>query len=162
MQTLILPGFSDKNKDWVNEVANNLDINGIIRPFHWAHWTDEGKKFDAQEKAELIVKHAKGDNLNIIAKSLGTLVACKLYLLIPDQIERMVLCGIPVKDLKYDEILTIKNTLKSNEEDFICFQNSKDPHGSYEKVKDFGKVRYFESNTHEYPYFSEFQDFLGN
>lgn len=86
MQTLILPGYSSNNKEWVDETANNLRVEGIIRPFHWAHWRDENVKFDAKEKAELIVKHIKGDKVNIIAKDEGLEVANILKTLIPDQI----------------------------------------------------------------------------
>lgn len=50
MQTLILPGYSSSNRDWVDEVAQNLKVDGIIRPFYWMHWTDESQKFDPQEK----------------------------------------------------------------------------------------------------------------
>ena len=49
MQTLILPGYSSKNKAWTDEVAKNLKVDGVIRPFYWAHWTDEEVKFDAYE-----------------------------------------------------------------------------------------------------------------
>ena len=33
MQTLILPGYSASNKDWVDEVTKTLKVEGIIRPF---------------------------------------------------------------------------------------------------------------------------------
>lgn len=86
MQTLILPGYSASNKDWVDEVTKTLKVEGIIRPFYWMHWTDENSKFDVQEKAELIVKHIRGDKVNIIAKDEGLEVANILKSLIPDQI----------------------------------------------------------------------------
>jgi len=50
------------------------------------HWTDSDSKFDPQEKAELIIKHIKGDKVNIIAKDEGLEVANILKSLIPDQI----------------------------------------------------------------------------
>src|SRR3989339_708172 len=99
MQTLILPGYSSKNKDWVDAVANNLKFDGIIRPFYWMHWTDETKKFNATEKVILIAKHVKDEKLNIIAKSIGTLVCAMTTNLIPDQINKIIFCGIPVNDI---------------------------------------------------------------
>lgn len=86
MQTLILPGFSASNKDWVDEVAQTLKVEGIIRPFYWMHWTDVNSKFDAQEKADLIIKHLRGEKANIIAKDEGLEVANLIKLQIPDQI----------------------------------------------------------------------------
>lgn len=86
MQTLILPGYSASNKEWVDETAKNLKVEGTIRPFYWMHWSDESSKFDVQEKADLIIKHIKGDKVNIIAKDEGLEVANILKNLIPDQI----------------------------------------------------------------------------
>ena len=54
MQTLILPGYSASNKEWVDETAKSLKVEGTIRPFYWMHWTDETSIFNAQEKAKLL------------------------------------------------------------------------------------------------------------
>jgi len=86
MQTLILPGYSASNKDWVDQTAKNLKVEGTIRPFYWMHWTDENSKFDVQEKADLIAKHLRGEKVNIIAKDEGLEVANILKSLLPDQI----------------------------------------------------------------------------
>lgn len=86
MQILILPGYSSENKEWVDDVANNLKTSDTIRPFYWMHWTDSNSKFDAQEKAELIVKHLRGEKAKIVAKDEGLEVADALRSLIPNQI----------------------------------------------------------------------------
>lgn len=86
MQTLILPGISKEDKTWVDGTASSLNVEGVIRPFYWMHWTDESFKFDPQEKAELIKKHLRGEKANIIAKDEGLEVANHLKSLIPDQI----------------------------------------------------------------------------
>lgn len=86
MQTLILPGYSASNKEWVDETAKNLKVESTIRPFYWMHWTDENSKFDVQEKAELIAKHLRGEKANIVAKDEGLEVAKILKSLLPNQI----------------------------------------------------------------------------
>lgn len=86
MQTLILPGISKDDKNWVDETANNLKSKDIVRPFYWMHWTDETSVFNAQEKAELIAKHLRGEKANIIAKDEGLEVANILKSMIPDQV----------------------------------------------------------------------------
>lgn len=86
MQTLILPGYSASNKEWVDETAKSLKVEGTIRPFYWMHWTDPNSKFDVQEKAELIAKHLRGEKANLIAKDEGLEVANILKSLLPDQI----------------------------------------------------------------------------
>lgn len=160
MQTLILPGYSDSNKDWVDSVAKSLTVGDIIRPFYWAHWTDPVKVFDPREKAELIARHTKGENVNIVAKSLGTLVAAYVIELIPDQIEKIIFCGIPLKDLKPEEIEKIKEVIAKNNSKFVGFQNSSDPHGQFNDVKDFGNMVVKEASDHNYYYFEEFNSFL--
>lgn len=89
MQTIILPGISKEDKNWVDETAQKLKsegVEGIIRPFYWMHWTDDSQKFDLQEKAELIAKHLRGEKVNIIAKNEGLEIANVLKTLIPNQI----------------------------------------------------------------------------
>lgn len=160
MQTLILPGYSSSNKEWVNEVAKTLDVEGLIRPFYWMHWTDEAQKFDPQEKADLIAKHIRGDKVNIIAKSLGTLVASLVCKMIPNQIEKVILNGIPLRDINGEELETIKSAIELNRGKIMIFQNNNDPHGSFDEVKDFGNVVMKERDDHEYPFFTDFQNFL--
>lgn len=86
MQTLILPGISKEDKKWVDETAKSIKSEDTIRPFYWMHWTDETNIFNAQEKAELIAKHLRGEKAKIIAKDEGLEVADILKFLIPDQI----------------------------------------------------------------------------
>lgn len=92
MQTLILPGYSASDKEWVDETTKNLNVEGtmnstgVIRPFYWMHWTDQNSKFDIQEKAELIAKHLRGESAKIIAKDEGLEVANILKSILPDQI----------------------------------------------------------------------------
>lgn len=160
MQTLILPGYSISNKEWVDETAKNIESKDIIRPFYWMHWTDENSKFDPQEKAELIAKHIRGDKVNIIAKSLGTLVCSYLYRIVPNQIEKIIFCGIPLKSLNEEEIELIKKCIVSKQRKLVGFQNINDPLGSFEQVKDFGNIKMTNRDDHSYPFFEEFNKFL--
>jgi hypothetical protein len=160
MQTLVLPGYSIKNKTWADEVCRNLKIDGIIRPFYWMHWTDESDKFDAKEKAQLIAKHVKGNSVNIIAKSIGTLVASYLYELVPNQIEKVIFCGIPINGFDEEKIEVVKKCITGKGNNFLGFQNTSDPYSNFDKVKDFGNIVAKERSNHEYPYFDEFNKFL--
>jgi len=86
MQTLILPGISKEDKTWVDETAKSLKSKDLIRPFYWMHWTDESSIFNAQEKAELIAKHLRGEKANIVAINEGLEVSNILKSLLPEQI----------------------------------------------------------------------------
>lgn len=165
MQTLILPGFSEKNREWAYLTATKLQVDGQIRPIYWDHWTDPDYKFIPEEKANLISLHTKGDDVNIIAKSIGTLVASMVIQSIPKQIKKVILCGIPLRDLSMGEKDIITDCLNAfDKSKIICFQNDSDPHGGYDEVKAFLptdiKVVKVQRADHEYPNFAEFNDFL--
>lgn len=160
MQTLILPGYSSENKSWVDDVAKNLKINGIIRPFYWMHWTDENNIFEVNKKALLIAKHLKGDKFNIIAKSIGTLVASLICNMIPDNIEKVIFCGIPLADINSDELEIIKSVIFRFNTKFVGFQNKLDPHGTFDEVRGFGNIIMTDRTDHSYPFFEKFDKFL--
>ncbi len=164
MQTVILPGGSSKNKVWLDECAKEIQVDGIVRPITWDHWLDPAEKFDPKEKATLISHHSRGDKLNIIAKSIGSLVAAYIIEAIPTQIEKVIICGIPIHDISDDEKETIKKVLSGlNPKNLLCIQNEADPHGTYSEVKNFlpniniiSKPR----SDHDYPYYEDFNSFL--
>ncbi len=165
MQTVILPGGSAKNKEWIDTVAANLDVEGIIRPISWDHWLDPSKKFYPKEKADLIANHTKGSKLNIVAKSIGCLVAAYVIEQIPGQINKVILNGIPLADLNEMEKQTIKKSLiMLNPKNLICIQNSQDTHASYSDVEMFlpegTNLIEKERTDHEYPYFEDYASFL--
>ncbi|MBI1864085.1 alpha/beta hydrolase, partial [Candidatus Woesebacteria bacterium] len=95
MITFILPGYSPSNKDWALDIADTLEVNHEIRPVLWEHWMDAEKRFLPQKKAQDLMDILKSGHANIIAKSVGTLVAALVVKKIPDQIEKVILCGIP-------------------------------------------------------------------
>jgi pimeloyl-ACP methyl ester carboxylesterase len=167
MITFILPGYSSGNKEWADEVAKNLKLDGQIRPIYWDHWEDETQTFKPQEKKDLIVRHSKGDPFNIIAKSVGTLVAALIVKEVPTQVEKVILCGIPTVS---DERLKMFQEAFGNfpSEKITIFQNQKDPFATDSEVIDFMKkvnpkikVISKDRKDHHYPYYQEFQDFLG-
>lgn len=165
MITFILPGFSIKNKEWLEETAKQIKTEGYVRPIFWDHWDDPSQKFDAKEKADLISRHSKGDKINIIAKSIGCLVAAYIIEKIPTQINKVILCGIPINDITEDEKESIKKVLAGLDfKKLICFQNANDPHGRYQEVKSYlsegTKVISKDRSDHDYPYFPEFEDYL--
>lgn len=168
MITFILPGYSPRNKEWADEVARNLKLEGQVRPVYWDHWEDESQTFKPKEKAELITRHLKGDNINIIAKSVGTLVAALIAKEIPEKIEKIILCGIPTVS---EERLKISKEAFSSfpSERIIVFQNQKDPFTTDSEVIEFMKkvnpkiiVNSMPRGDHHYPYYEEFQNFLSS
>ena len=91
MVTFVLPGYSAKNKEWAEEMAERLKLDGQIRPIYWDHWENPEKLFKPKEKARLIAGLAVKNRVNIIAKSVGTLVAAYVVGSIPEQINKVIL-----------------------------------------------------------------------
>lgn len=168
MVTLIIPGYSSLNKKWLEETASNIKTEGEIRPIYWGHWTDESIKFDAKTKADLLDGVSGKRVVDIIAKSVGTLVATYLIEKSPEKIRKVILCGIPVNDLSEDDKEVYKNALRKISLSNVLFiQNNEDPHGGTDALKgllaEFGKdveVISKERDDHEYFFQSDFDKFL--
>jgi hypothetical protein len=92
----------------------------------------------------------------------------KLLGLIKSKIRKIILCGIPLNDLREEDIASYKILEDiAHPEDIICFQNSGDLHGNYREVLEFldkinSKVKIISKNslTHEYPYTGDFVKYL--
>ncbi len=165
MQTLILPGYSETNKEWAYLASEKLKAGDQIRPIYWEHWTDPEHRFDASEKALLISRHTRGEPINIIAKSIGSLVAALIIAQIPDQVNKVVVCGIPLSDISDEDKETIRKSLAGlKPENLVVFQNENDPHGNYAEAREFLpksiKVVSKPRDDHDYPFFEEFNSFL--
>ncbi len=168
MVTIILPGYSVKNKEWLEETAEKINSSNEIMPIYWDHWVDTGNKFNPEAKAQLISGVVGMRISDIIAKSIGTLVAAYLIQQSPEKINKVILNGICLNDLGEDDKEIIKAALKLiPPENIICYQNEDDPHGNLEQAKNFLSgidseivIISKDRDDHEYPYFEEFHDFL--
>ena len=166
MKTIILPGYSIHNKDWANEVADNLMPNIVTTVHEWEHWSRG--TFSLQKETIAILEEIGNDNINIIAKSVGTRVTMNLIPKIINKLNKVILCGIPTKfESEPTQTLYRDNLRKLGSKNVICFQNSGDPFSPFVTIKNFingvdpkitviGKPR----NDHEYPYFEDFKAFL--
>ena len=168
MVTIIIPGYSPSNKLWLEGTAKSIRGEGEVRPIYWNHWTDPEARFDPGEKANLLEGITGKRVVDIIAKSIGTLVASHLIMKSPEKIRKVIFCGVPLNDIGEDEKEMIKAALrKLNPENIICFQNDEDPHGGTEMLKgflsEFGTdIQVIEKarDDHEYFYQDEFNKFL--
>lgn len=131
---------------------------------YWKHWT--GGSMSVKYEVEKILEEVGKDNVNIIAKSVGTMVAMHILQQILGQVKKIILCGIPSTS---DERLRL---FKKSLADFptgniVVFQNEKDPLGSFEEVKKFmakvnSKVEIIKMprSDHHYPYPEDFRTFF--
>lgn len=168
MVTIILPGYSPTNKKWLEETANEIPGSSEVRPIYWGHWTDKTIKFEPKIKASLLDGVSGKRVIDIVAKSIGTLVASYLIQKSPEKIRKIILCGIPLNNLSEEERVTIKNSLRLVPlKNILVIQNEDDPHGGYDTVvsflSEFGddiKVVSKPRDDHEYFFQTDFNKFL--
>lgn len=168
MVTFVLPGGSIYNKKWTEDTAREIKLDHEVRPVFWNHWDDPSKTFDPKEKVRLIIDVARQNQINIIAKSIGTLVASYIIEQVPNNVQKVIFCGLPINDISESDKEVYVQALKKFPVDHVlCFQNTNDPHGTIDQIKDFlfkinPKIKIIEKdrNNHEYPYFDEFRGFL--
>lgn len=166
MKTIILPGYSPKNKEWADEVKSNLKLDHQVMAHYWKHW--EGGSFSSKYETGKILEEAGNERFNLIAKSVGTRVVASLLLQIKNQINKIILCGIPSTSSDMEE--SFQNVFRNFPiKNILVFQNTKDPFKSFEEIKTFlkkinPKIKVIEKERtdHHYPYYEDFQKFLEN
>lgn len=166
MKTLVLPGFSFKNLDWAEDVRDKVD--GDVEVFYWPHW--ETKQIQSNWKdmvVDEIVKRFEGQKINVIAKSVGTIVAMLLLKRNPNLFEKLILCGIPMSDFQESDKELFENLADFQTENLLIIQNDKDPLAAFTRVEEMIhaikpeiKIISKPASTHDYPYFDEFKEFL--
>jgi predicted alpha/beta hydrolase family esterase len=167
MRTLILPGYSEHNRSWAEDISKELTSNGLTTQVHyWDHWKNKGNLSIKKEINNILSEMGK-EKINLIAKSVGVMVSLNLIPQISDQVGKVVLCGIASVSGKRRKKL-LENVLDLISDDrILCIQNKKDSFVPYEKAKRFyhsvnPKLKVIEKprNDHNYPYPEEFVKFL--
>lgn len=164
MKTIILPGFSPQNRDWANEVKDSLKSEAYIH--EWKHWeTGENKDFDLQKESRKVIELIGDNEIKIIAKSIGTLIAAGILPEIHNKLEKLILCGIPVNDLSEDELKAYDNLTILDPNKIIVIQNKDDNHGTLAQVQELLRnlnieIREKPRDDHHYPYYEDFKKIL--
>ena len=165
MKTIILPGYSEKNREWATELLKEMKLDHQVAVHEWGHWQSGG--FNLKHELEQIAQKVESEEVNIIAKSVGTSVAMNL-LAQGLSIQKLILCGIPFRGFGEDRKSLFRDNLKKFPvSKVVVFQNSKDPLGNFSIVEKFIhsinpkiKVVEKEAGNHNYPYQEDFQEFL--
>lgn len=168
METIILPGFSQKNKVWAEETKSSLKEIGEVSIVYWDHWqTGSAEPGWLENETKKLINYIQDRQVNILAKSIGTAVAMGVVSQKPDSINKVILCGIPVADFTSGDEKRYEPLKYLPSDKCLCIQNESDNHGSYLEVKRF--LRSINPNVniiskprsdHEYPYFDDFSSFL--
>ncbi|MFH1863659.1 MAG: hypothetical protein ABIJ85_01930 [bacterium] len=165
MKTIVLPGYSLHNKEWALEIKKSLSFRQSVLVHQWQHWKLGGALRPKYEIGKILTEIGR-DKVNLIAKSVGTMVAMKVLSEIGDQVGKIILCGIPSVS-EERKILFTTSLSDFPAENVVCFQNTKDPFATFEEVDKFmrevnKKIKVVEKprSDHNYPYSEDFQKFL--
>jgi predicted alpha/beta hydrolase family esterase len=168
MRTIILPGYSLYNKEWAENIAKSLRHKAIskVTVIEWEHWQSGGGIKIKKELEKIISEIGEEKQVNIIAKSVGTMVAMELLKIAKGKINKIILCGVPsVSEERKKLFRTALSDFPSK--NIIVFQNTKDPFATFSEVRAFidginPEIIVIEkpASDHNYPYSTDFQEFL--
>lgn len=180
IKTIVLPGYSEHNREWAEEVAKELRSNGITTTTHnWLHWKSTQEELNVKSGAmaksglslkseiERLLTEIGNDKVNIIAKSVGVYVALKIIPLLNGQLNKIILCGIAsVASEDRSDLLRTLTSIVSFEK-ILCIQNENDKYVPYSEAEKFYhsvepklEVVSMPRADHDYPYTNEFIKFL--
>ena len=172
MRVLLLPGFSPETRDELVSYVQALESCG----FHcdareWRHWERPGTPWDNDAELERIEESIDGyggAHFVLVAKSVGTYLACQILVGHPellDQVSHVVLLGIPLKDTKHIEAGVYPAALTRYPGPITVFQNSEDPFARATQIDSLltgakATLVVKEGASHRYPYAEELREIL--
>jgi predicted alpha/beta hydrolase family esterase len=168
MSIEILPGFSPHNEEWAINIQRELKNLGPVTVVRWPHWDSKTTEKNWIEKeANKIINRIGNSKITIIAKSIGTLVAMEILKNKSVNVDKLILCGVPIEDFQEDDEDRFKILRNIDANKIIVFQNEKDPHGKPDQVRGLInqanpniKIEPKPRSDHEYPYSTDFIAFI--
>ena len=103
MITLILPGYSPKNKEWALEAKATMSLSHEVKVLEWEHWGGE-RNFSLKSELARIGATVDDVPFNILAKSIGTRVAMHLIPLYKDRIKKLYFVGFQLREITKNPI----------------------------------------------------------
>ncbi len=168
MKTLFLPGYSSRNKDWMLETIQSLPELEFL-PHYYHHWEsgeDNLQNFDFASEISNVSQLVGDQTVNILAKSIGTVLAAQLLEKQLISVDKVILCGIPLDSFfKYQQSYTVFAAFPP--EKLSIIHNITDPVGSSQQVTAALNTIHVpvpvivkNRNDHHYPYPDLFRSFL--
>jgi pimeloyl-ACP methyl ester carboxylesterase len=184
MQVLLLPGYSTKNLRERDSLAEALRAIGHHPlPHAWRHWEDEHVEFSLSTELSRIRDLLSGPGgeagdggggpaggtLAIVGKSIGCFVGAALLDREPAvaaRTRRLLLLGVPVAGAPEHQKGQLYEALSRLDMPVTVCQNSRDPYGEAETVREFLQglpIEFIEedSDNHRYDYPQLVTEILG-
>lgn len=172
MRVLLLPAFSAEDNSDLDALCSRVKKAGFsCDPHRWEHWSDPGAPWSNRREIERLEERIRsygGDPFAIVAKSVGTYVACQLMVGHPElleQVHHLLLLGIPLKDTAHIEAGFYPAALTRYRGPITVIQNSDDPLARATQIDSLltgSKARLIvkEGSDHTYPYHNEVAELL--
>lgn len=173
MLTIILPGYSEHNRQWAEDMKFKMALTGEVFVHNWKHWSSTSSdsssgSFSLKQEIDSLLKEISNQKVNIIAKSVGVYVALNLIPKIYPQVNKVILCGIAsvANEDRKSLVSAVINTLPVD--NILCIQNENDKYITFNEAQKFYhsvetklKIISKPRSDHEYPYPMDFKNFLG-
>jgi hypothetical protein len=164
MNILLLGGNSQRNKQWIHQLGDELSPQfDTCRVHDYLHWNGKGNFIDFNaELSRLSDVVVNLDNYVIFAKSVGSLLTLRGISVGIMKPKKCIFAGLPIKLAEEDNVPLVE-LLKKNSIPTLILQNSLDPTASYDKMQKYinrtGALNYrtheFDGDTHSYDNFNE-------
>lgn len=162
MKTIILPGYSPRNREWADDLAAAIP-GAEVHP--WPHW-NTGGSLDAARELASILRRIGGETVHLLAKSVGCGIALRVVLHDPGRVSRLILCGLPGISAEARAGLAGAAAVLAPER-ILVVQNRADPYAACAEVKKIVqnlapgiRVTEGDRDDHHYPYHEIFTAFL--
>lgn len=174
MNILLFGGNSQRNRQWIHQVADELTLQFDKCIVHdYLHWNGNGEFIDFDtELARLTDLVTKLDDYIIFAKSVGSVLTLKGITFGILKPAKCIFAGLPLKLAEEDNI-PLRELLRNSHIPTLILQNTSDPTGSYKKIQEYIKgvgvsnyiTHEFNGDTHSYDNLDEIkrliQSFVG-
>lgn len=159
MNLILFGGNSQRNKQWIHWVDSKLspyfDDSIVV---DYGHWDGKGDSIDFNFELSRLSNMITGnDEYIVFAKSVGSILALKAMPVRILQPSHCIFTGLPIS--LYDlEDASLIELLQNNNVPTTIFQNSEDPMGRFDQLKDYinktsatnYKLHELNGNTHSY------------
>lgn len=137
MDIILLPGNSQLNKDWINEVANALkpDFKKVFTHYY-SHWNLEKEEIlDLKKELDSILIYSKkSPEYYIFAKSAGIILALKAINQSKLSPKKCIFVGFPLNWARKNN-LPLENALNNLKIPSLFIQKTNDPTCSFKNLK---------------------------
>lgn len=147
MKLILLPGNSKKNKEWAKNLAQTMkDLFEKVEVVEYRHWSTKEKVINLDYEASDLASRVKDDDeVVIMAKSAGTILAAKAIFEKKIDVSKCIFMGVPIRWSEGNGF-DVHKWFEKYSTPTLFLQNSNDPVMSYADLWDYANDMQFKNN----------------